>query len=73
MVAPTVIASRPALCAQVASLQRRLYAVASTAAAGGPWDPLRYRRLSWRWEVRGVAAILTPLAALALMVVKPGH
>jgi uncharacterized membrane protein len=57
---------------QVAPLQTRLRALASTAAAGGTWDPATYRRLSHRWELWGAFAIITPLAALALMVIKPG-
>lgn len=56
---------------QVAPLQRRLLALTSQAAAGGPWDQPTYVRLSRRWEWWGLFAILTPLAALVLMVVKP--
>jgi uncharacterized membrane protein HdeD (DUF308 family) len=44
---------------QVAPLQRKLLALAQAAKAGEPWE--------------GVLAILTPLAALTLMVVKPLH
>ncbi|HWA59544.1 MAG TPA: DUF2269 domain-containing protein [Gemmatimonadales bacterium] len=58
---------------QVAPLQRRLLALARTAANGGAWDAERYRSLSRRWEWWGVFAILTPVGALALMVVKPAH
>jgi len=58
---------------QVAPLQRQLHGLAVRAAAGGPWEGDRYRRLSWRWEVWGLAAILAPLGALALMVLKPAH
>src|SRR5512134_1998089 len=58
---------------QVAPLQRQLLALARSAAAGGTWDQVRYRRLSRRWELWGLLAIVTPLAALALMVVKPAH
>ena len=54
--------------AQVAPLQRRLLAVARAAT----WDAGAYRRLSRRWEFWGAVAVVTPLAALALMVVKPG-
>lgn len=57
---------------QVAPLQRRLLALTSQAAAGGPWDAALYRRLSWRWEIWGIVAVLTPLAAFVLMVFKPG-
>jgi len=57
-----------AFMAQVAPLQRRLLAVARAAT----WDAGTYRRLSRRWEFWGAVAVVTPLAALALMVVKPG-
>lgn len=57
---------------QVAPLQRRLLALAVTGAGGGAWDMEAYRRLSLRWELWGAFAIVTPLAALALMVIKPG-
>ncbi len=59
-----------AFVAQVAPLQVRLRDLAARAPAAG-WDAATYRRLSRRWELWGVFAILTPLAALALMVVKP--
>jgi len=57
---------------QVAPLQRRLQELASVGVGGGAWDQAAYRRLSRRWEFWGVVAILTPLAALILMVYKPG-
>jgi uncharacterized membrane protein len=57
---------------QVAPLQRRLLALASAAASGQRWDEAEYRRLSRRWELWGLIAILTPLAAVVLMVHKFG-
>jgi uncharacterized membrane protein len=57
---------------RVAPLQRRLLEVASVGVGGGSWDQIAYHRLSRRWEFWGVVAILTPLAALVLMVFKPG-
>jgi uncharacterized membrane protein len=57
---------------QVAPLQRRLQQLAAVAVDGGPWDLAAYHRLSRRWEFWGLVAILTPLAALVLMVYKPG-
>jgi len=57
---------------QVAPLQTRLRALAQTAAAGGAWDAALYHRLSHQWELWGAVAIVTPLIALGLMVVKPG-
>jgi uncharacterized membrane protein len=61
-----------AFMAQVAPLQRRLRALAQVGASGGHWDSAAYRRLSRRWEFWGAVALLTPLAALVLMVAKPG-
>ena len=56
---------------QVAPLQVRLRALAMTAVTGGTWDAELYHRLSRRWEIWGAVAILTPLAALVLMIFKP--
>lgn len=56
---------------QVAPLQARLLSLTEAAAGGGPWDPALYRRLSLRWELWGIVAIITPLIALWLMVLKP--
>jgi uncharacterized membrane protein len=58
--------------AQVAPLQVRLRDLARRGGEGGPWDAEAYRRLSRRWEAWGLVATLTPLAALFLMVLKPG-
>ena len=57
---------------QVAPLQRRLQDLASAGLGGGSWDQASYHRLSRRWEFWGLVATLTPLAALVLMVYKPG-
>jgi uncharacterized membrane protein len=56
---------------RVAPLQRQLRALAEAAAQSGTFDYARYRALAVRWEVWGAAALLTPLAGLALMVLKP--
>ena len=56
---------------RVAPLQRQLRALAEAAAQSGTFDYARYRALAIRWEVWGSAALLTPLAGLALMVLKP--
>jgi len=53
---------------RVAPLQRRLLALA--AAGGFEWE--RYRRLARAWELWGLVALITPVAALVLMVLKPG-
>lgn len=55
----------------LAPAQKSLLAMARDAEAGGEWPSPAYRRLSVRWEIIGIAAILLPLAALALMVFKP--
>jgi uncharacterized membrane protein len=65
-------ASGLAFMLQVAPLQRRLQELASAGAGGRPWDQAAYHRLSRRWELWGLVALLTPLAALVLMVYKPG-
>ena len=56
---------------RVAPLQRQLRALAEEAAQSGTFDYARYRALAVRWEVWGSAALLTPLAGLVLMVLKP--
>ena len=56
---------------QVAPLQVRLRALAQAGASGGEWDKAQYHRLSRRWELWGLFAIVAPLAAFALMVFKP--
>jgi uncharacterized membrane protein len=56
---------------RVAPLQRQLRALAEAAAQSGTFDYAHYRALAVRWEVWGSAALLTPLAGLALMVLKP--
>jgi uncharacterized membrane protein len=55
---------------RVAPMQRQLKAMAENGARGG-FDYERYRVLALRWEVWGAIALLTPVAGLALMVLKP--
>ena len=66
------IISGLAFMLQVAPLQKLLRQVALSASADAPFDRELYRRLSRRWELWGLLAIVAPLAALVLMVVKPG-
>ncbi|MGH7526244.1 MAG: DUF2269 family protein [Gemmatimonadales bacterium] len=61
-----------AFMAQVAPLQRRLRALALAGIGNEGWDRAQYGRLTRRWELWGAVAIVTPLAALVLMVFKPG-
>jgi uncharacterized membrane protein len=59
--------------ARVAPLQRQLHALAASADAdlAGDFDFARYRALALRWEWWGALALLTPIAGLVLMVLKP--
>jgi uncharacterized membrane protein len=45
--------------------------IAALARAPGQFDWARYKGLVHRWDIWGAVATLTPLAALALMVLKP--
>jgi uncharacterized membrane protein len=51
-------------------LQRRLAALAHAGSAGD-FDTAAYDRLSRLWKWWGAVALLTPAAAVALMVLKP--
>jgi uncharacterized membrane protein len=52
----------------IAPLQKKIW----EAAKGEPFDRGRYDALSNRWAFWGVLGLVTPLAALFLMVLKPG-
>lgn len=56
---------------RVAPLQRQLYELADAGVQSGSFDYSAYHALAVRWEVWGGAALLTPVAGLALMVLKP--
>jgi uncharacterized membrane protein len=56
---------------RVAPLQRQLRALAASGAAAGSFDYAAYHAMARRWELWGAAALLTPLAGLAFMVLKP--
>jgi uncharacterized membrane protein len=56
---------------RVAPLQRQLRALAGATVQSGPFEYDRYRALAIRWEIWGAAALLTPVAGLVLMVLKP--
>jgi uncharacterized membrane protein len=64
------IVSGLAFMFRVAPLQRRLRALAE-AGASGPFDYDGYHRLARQWERWGAVALLTPVAGLVLMVLKP--
>ena len=56
---------------RVAPLQRQLRTAAEAGAASGSFDYEAYHRVALRWEIWGAGATLTPVLALALMVLKP--
>lgn len=60
-----------AFMAKVAPLQRALRAMAEAGARDGKFDLGAYHALAARWELWGAVALLTPLASLLLMVLKP--
>ena len=60
-----------AFMAQVAPLQRQLAKLARAGVESGTLDWSAYHALSRRWEIWGAVALLTPAAALVLMVLKP--
>lgn len=60
-----------AFAMRVAPLQRQLRALAHAATSTEPFDYSAYHRLARRWEVWGAVALLTPVAGLVLMVLKP--
>jgi uncharacterized membrane protein len=57
--------------APVARSQRDLEAIASEGERTGTLDSARYERISAQWNVWGMVALLAPLGAVALMVLKP--
>jgi uncharacterized membrane protein len=57
--------------ARVAPLQRRLRDLAARAADPAAFDFEGYRNVAKRWELWGAVALVTPLAGLVLMVLKP--
>lgn len=56
---------------RVAPLQRELRALADAGANSGSFSFDAYHRLAAQWEIWGAVATVTPLAGLALMVLKP--
>lgn len=55
----------------ITPLQRRLVSCAVEGSAAGKMDEVRYAKLSRAWEWWGIAALVLPLAVLALMVLRP--
>jgi len=56
---------------RVVPLQIQLRALTQGAPETGAFDWERYQRLARTWELWGALALLTPIAALVLMVLKP--
>jgi uncharacterized membrane protein len=56
---------------RIAPLQKQLHALAEAGSKGGGFDLAAYERLARQWEFWGWIAILTPVAGVALMVLKP--
>ena len=56
---------------RVAPLQSQLRALAQAGVEQGSFDWAGYQRLAHTWERWGALALLTPIAALILMVLKP--
>jgi len=57
--------------ARVAPLQRRLRALARDGVDSGRFDAAAYHALARRWEAWGIVALITPVLAMVLMVLKP--
>jgi uncharacterized membrane protein len=56
---------------RVVPLQRRMASLVRAAVDTGQLDWKLYRDWSRSWEIWGAVALLTPLAAMVLMVLKP--
>jgi uncharacterized membrane protein len=56
---------------RVAPLQRRMHALAAAGAKDGQLDWSAYETATRSWNVWGVIALVAPLVAVALMVLKP--
>jgi uncharacterized membrane protein len=53
-------------------LQVRLRALAREGLQSGTFDYPRYHALALRWDLWGLVSLAAPLAAMVLMVLKPG-
>lgn len=56
---------------RVAPLQRQLRGLARASIGAEMFDYPAYRKLAIAWELWGAVALIAPLAALVLMVLKP--
>lgn len=64
------IISGGAFLTEVAPLQKKIYALTSAAEVSGELDWERFHQLVRSWELWGLAALLTPLAAAVIMILK---
>ena len=60
-----------ALVAGVAPVQRRMLALARSAADAASFDRAAYERLTDRWRIWVLVAAVPPIVAVFLMVLKP--
>jgi len=56
---------------RVTPLQKQLRALARTGLESGTFDHPRYAALARQWELWGAIALLLPITAMALMILKP--
>ena len=57
--------------ARVAPLQERLRSIARAGVESGEFDAAAYSGVARRWEAWGLVALVTPVLAMVLMVLKP--
>lgn len=57
--------------ARVTPLQKQLRELARVGLESGSFDHPRYEALARRWELWGAVALVLPLAAFVLMILKP--
>ena len=65
------ILSGVAFVARLVPLQRQMAKVAAEGASSGKLDWESYGRLSRSWDAWGLFALLAPVAAAVLMILKP--
>ena len=56
---------------RVTPLQHQLLALADAGVRAGSFDYAGYHQMARRWEFWGAVALLTPVAGLFLMILKP--
>lgn len=56
---------------RLAPLQEQLRTLARVGLQSGTFDHSRYAALARQWDAWGLAALVTPLGAMVLMVLKP--